>query len=313
MNLTFYLILIGIGVLAISIPIIISLIKKKKEEKKPKPVLSKPKMTEQDEGHPQFEIKKSDRQLYDKFIKEYGDSDLKFPDLQFRKGAPITCEFGISNGFKYINNKMEWGYVRLHTGVDRGGGASESFDWSDGPIENIVKSPFNFEESNFIDYGNKGYGTLVMLFNLKYGFEMRIAHMDPKKDFVSWTLKQLKNGNKIGRNWVLGSAGTYGASSGIHTHTEFKSLDEMCEPFEILLQEKFGTKVKKEFSSADVVRLYRKQHHFKNASEDDILDDWQEVKKHRGAIFVNKYLYRFVDFDGKIKTRYSSELLFNGL
>lgn len=311
---TFYLILIGIGILAISIPIIISLIKKKKEDKKPKPVVSKPEMTKQDEGHPQVEVKSKDTQLYKSFIEEYGDKDLKFPELQYRKGAPITCEFGIAAGFKYIRGRMVWGYVRLHTGVDRARGGSETFSWSDNPVDDIVKSPFNFDKSNYIHYGEKkGYGTLVQLFNFKYGFEMRIAHLDPRKDFIDWTFGEIKAGNKIGRNWVIGSAGTYGASSGAHTHTEFKSIDDKCEPFEILLEEKFGSKVKKEFTPTEIVRLYRKHEHFKEADEDTILDDWQELKKNRGAIFANKYLYRYVDWDGKTRTRYSSELLFNGL
>lgn len=306
-----YGIFIAIGILAIVVPIIISKIVKNRNLKKieKKQLVG---MVEEDEGHPQIVVKDEDRNLYNQFMAEYGDDDFKFNNLQFRKGAPITCPFGIAEGFKYINGKMTWGYVRLHTGVDRARGGSETFSWSERPIDDIVKSPFDFNRSNFIDYGDKSYGTLSQLFNDKYGFEMRIAHMAPN-DFVPWTLSRLKQGGSIGRNYVFGSAGTYGDSSGEHTHTEFLSLDEACEPFEILLEDMFGDKIHKEYSSADVLRLYRKHEKFKDASNRQILKDWEEVKKGRKAYFVNQYLYRFVDWRGQYRTRYSSQLLFNGL
>lgn len=306
-----YGILIGVGILAIIVPIIISKVlknKKMKEIKLPEPTGRIP----EDEAHPQIEIKDSDRNLYDQFMAEYGDDDFKFNNLQYRKGAPITCEFGIAAGFKYIQGKMTWGFVRLHTGVDRANGGSETFSWSDSPIRDIVKSPFDFNRSHFIDYGNKSYGTLSQLFNDKYGFEMRIAHMAPS-DFVQWTLNRIKSGGSVGRNYVLGSAGTYGASSGEHTHTEFLSLDEACEPFEILLEEKYGDKIHKEYSPTDVLKLYRKHEKFENASDREIFRDWEELKKGRKAFFVNQYLYRYIDWRGHARTRYSSQLLFNGL
>jgi hypothetical protein len=301
-----------IGALAIGVPLFISWIRKKRKPISIEKTLEATGPFAEDESHPQIVIKERDYRLYNQFIAEYGDEDLLFSNLQYRKGAPITCSFGVAEGFKYINGKMTWGFVRLHTGVDRAGGGSETFSWSDSPIRDIVKSPFDFNRSHFMYYGNKSYGTLSMLFNDKYGFEMRIAHMAPN-DFVQWTLKQIKTGKHIGRNYVLGSAGTFGDSSGEHTHTEFLSLDESCEPFEILLEEKFGDKVHKEYTAAEVIREYRKYHQFKDASDSTILRDWEEMKKHRRAYFVNKYLYRYIDWRGNPRTRYSSELLFNGL
>lgn len=312
-NMWLYIGIFIVGILAIGIPILISKINEKKKKKKrekeiPEPTGDIP----EDVSHPQVVIKERDRNLYDQFMAEYGDEDFKFANLQFRKGAAITCEFGIAEGFRMNNGRMEWGYVRLHTGVDRANGGSEIFSWSDSPIRDIVKSPFDFNRSHFIDYGDRSYGTLSQLFNDKYGFEMRIAHMAPS-DFVQWTLNRIKQGGSVGRNYVLGSAGTYGASSGEHTHTEFLSTDEACEPFEILLEEKYGDKVHKEFTPNEVLRLYRKYKHFKEASDREILRDWEELKKERKAYFVNKYMYRYVDWRGRNRTRYSSQLLFNGL
>lgn len=313
-NMWLYIGIFIVGILAIGIPILINKInerrKKKKQIKEGPTDLTG--IVPEDVGHPQIIVKDEDRKLYEQFMAEYGDEDFKFNNIQFRKGAAITGSFGISEGFKIEEGEMVWGYVRLHTGVDRAGGGSESFSWSDSPIRDIVKSPFDFNRSHFIYYGDKSYGTLSQLFNDKYGFEMRIAHMAPT-DFVKWTLDRIKSGGSVGRNYVLGSAGTYGASTGEHTHTEFLSLDEACEPFEILLEEKYGDKVHKEYTSSEVVKLYRKYEHFKEASEREILKDWEEVKKSRKAYFVNKYMYRYVDWRGKYRTRYSSELLFNGL
>lgn len=309
-----YIGFIILGIVVIAVPIIISLIRSKKDGKKKKIIkdIETSGPAPEDESHPQIVIKEEDRNLYDQFMAEYGDEGFKFANLQYRKGATTTGEFGISEGYRIENGKMEWGYVRLHTGVDRAGGGSESFSWSDSPVRDIVKSPFDFNRSHFIYYGDKSYGTLSQLFNDKYGFEMRIAHMAPS-DFIPWTLKQIKAGAHVGKNYVIGSAGTFGASSGEHTHTEFLSIDEACEPFEILLEEKYGDKVHKEYSPAEIIRAYRKYRHFKDARDKDILRDWEEVKKKRKAYFANKYLYRYVDWRGDVRTRYSSQLLFNGL
>lgn len=310
-NIVLYLILVGVGLLIPIIMFIISRISKKKEEKTTNGFTT-PSTPPQDEPHPNVVVTSKDYNLFKQFMAEYGDDDYAFNNLKYRLGAAITGSFGLTEGFRMTNSGMEWGYVRIHTGVDRANGGDESFDWSKSPIRDIVRCPFHFEKSRYTYYGNKSYGTLVQLFNFTFGFEMRIAHMHPT-DFVAWSLQQFQEGNKFGKNWVIGSAGNFGASSGAHTHTEFKSLDESCEVFEILLEEQFGDKVHKEYSSSEIIRLYKKYKQFQNASERDILKDWEEIKKSRKAYFVNKYLYRYTDWDGKNKTRYSSEYLFNGL
>lgn len=310
--------LLIIGLLAITIPLIISRIKKKKlqaqQSRRPVITVTAPNLNLEptDVSHPQILIKSEDHRLYEKFMSNYDSGSFEFNDTEYRKGAANTCDFGISNGYKIINGKMEWGYVRLHTGVDRSGG--KLYEFKDGStIKDPVISPFDFNRSSIVDYNDTGYGSLVQLFNDEYGFEMRIAHMDPNSSFIPWSLNRIKNGLSFGKGWVIGSAGTYGASSGDHTHTEFISTDNSCEVFDILLEEKYGDKALKEYTSSDIVRLYKKHRHFKNATISDILKDWIEVKDYRGASFVNKYKYRFQRYLGPRYTRYSSNLLFNGL
>lgn len=274
-----------------------------------------------DEPHVIVEAPSKDRLLFDKFIEEYDpDGSLEFNDIQFRKGAPITGVFGLDNGFKHINGKMEWGFVRLHSGVDRARGGSETFDW--GTVDDIVKVPFDANRTFIHEYGDRSYGTLVRLYNDTYGFEVRIAHMNPDQrnrkqneqgPLLEWSYKRLKKGQAFNRNWVLGSAGSWGYSSGAHTHTEIKSLDESAEVLDILLEEKFGAEAIRDYDSEEVIELYRKQSHYVSASSDKILADYAELRKEKKVILLNGYKCQYTDWDGTVKTRYSSQMLFNGM
>jgi hypothetical protein len=307
-----FIILSFIGILIIVIPII--LFKKKKKTKNYIPQkITTPLPGPIDESHPNIIIKNNDYQLYENFMDEYNPTkDFKFSELGFRKGARNTCPFGISEGFKYINGKMVWGYVRLHTGVDRAGGGTYK------DIPDIVQIPFDFDKSRIYEYKDKngkwtGYGTLISLINTKYQFEMRIAHMDPLNDIIPWSYDRLKKGLSFKRGWLLGSAGTCGDSSGAHTHTEFLSLDDSCEVFDILLEEQYRDKSLVEYTKNDILKEYRKYKYFKNSSDREILKDWEAVKAYRGAMFVNKYKYKYQISNGTKFTRYASNLLFGGL
>jgi len=274
-----------------------------------------------DEPHVIVKASPEDRKLFEEFISEYDSGNLEFNDTPFRKGAANTCDFGLSEGFKYIDGKMVWGYVRLHSGVDRAGGGTVETQY-DGTVKDVVQVPFNFNRSAFYEYGDKSYGTLIVLVNDKYGFEMRVAHMNPdqknrkgneKGPIIKWYYERAKKGKSFEKGWTLGSAGTWGASTGAHTHTEFKSLDESCEVFDILLQEKFGDESLKEYTPEEVVSLYRKQKNYNSASEEEIFKDYQELRKTKKVLFLNRFKCQYVDWDGKVRSRYSSYLLFNGL
>lgn len=252
-------------------------------------------------------VTQTDHAVLDEFLKEYdAKSDLTFATVNYRKGARSTCAFGLSEGYvlEKDGKTMDWGYVRVHAGVDRAGGGQL------GQIKDVVMAPFNFEASAFQDYKGVSFGTLVTLISRKYSFEFRIGHMHPQKNIVPMILQQLKAGAPISRDWLVGTAGTYGYSSGNHTHTEVKSTGTDCEVLEILLEEKFGNAILREYTSDDVVAFYKTQKAFMNKSPDVCLKDWAQQKKSFQIVFMNRYLFRRVYFDGKVHTWYNTWELF---
>ena len=114
-------------------------------------------------------------------------------------------------------------------------------------------------------------------------------------------------------NTIVGPMGNYGVGSGAHTHTEVKSIGESSPILEKLLERKFGIDIYKEYKSEEIIDFYRKMSQFKNSTYEIVFNDYEKQKDRRRCYFANKYLYRYVDFDGTKKTRYSSELLWNGL
>lgn len=245
-------------------------------------------------------IKKEDHKLLEEFKEE---NKIEEDSWHFRKGARYTAYFGISNGW---GPNMEPGYIRIHPGVDRAGGGEQS------GIKDIVMCPFNFDSSDFIDYKGRSYGSLVILASKRYQFDLRIAHMHPKEDIIPWALKQFKAGNPYKQDWLIGSAGTYGYSTGAHTHTELVSHDEATEIFEIILKEKYGDSANKEYSPEHIYKEYLKREKFKDWKESDVMDHWLGLKKKRGAFFINDYKMCFF-WNGKAYTRYSTDKLFPGL
>jgi len=259
--------------------------------------------------------------VLDKFLDTYDpEGNLEFNSLQFRKGARITVPFGLENGFKMIDGQMVWGYVRLHAGVDRAGGGTA--EYPQGDIPDVVQVPFHAHRSYIYEYGDTSYGTLVVLYNDTYKFEFRIAHMNPNQDtrkhnekgpLTSWSYNRLKQRRPFERNTSLGSAGSWGHSTGAHTHTEIKSYEPKCEVLEQLLHELYGSAGTEEYTKEDVIAAYRRQRNYTNASSDTILRDYAQLREDKKTILLNPYKCEYVDWDGSLKTRYSTELLFNGL
>jgi len=77
------------------------------------------------------------------------------------------------------------------------------------------------------------------------------------------------------------------------------------------VSQKFGDKALAEYTDPEIIKEYQKYECFKKSSKSEILSDWQSWKTLRKIIFINKYFYRFVSWNNKIYTRYSSYLLFN--
>lgn len=243
--------------------------------------------------------------------------NLKFGKINPRPNATLTCPFGLENGYKIVDGMMKWGYVRIHQGIDQVQADDKTYSWGD--IPDAVLAPIDGDRSALIDYGDTLYGTLSRIYADTFGFEFRIAHINPNVKtrkaneagpYNPWTLKQFKKGLPITRDWAMGSAGSYGNSSGAHTHIEVKSLGETCEMIDALLKEKFADS-EIAFTSQQVISAYKRQHHFKTATDAAILEDYSKLTSSKKVIFLNRYKCRYVDFDGTIKTRYNPILAFN--
>lgn len=245
-----------------------------------------------------------------KFLAEYDDGNFSFP-VQYRVGAPITCRFGLAEGYRMENGRAVWDSVRLHTGVDRA--AANRFG------QNVVYAPFDFDRSEFYDYGsNHVYGSLIRLYSDEYGFEMRIMHMDPATDINPAAIRLLQGGAPITRNTLLGSCGNYGFSYGAHTHTEIVSLKTTSVVLDELLSLQHGAKVDASYhdDTDNLVRVYREHTYWSDRGEGAILEHYYDsLDKRRVKGVVNDYKYQFEDWfaDYEIRTRYSSAKLFNGM
>lgn len=251
-------------------------------------------------------ITSDDKQLMKRFLAEHDD----FKEFHYRKGARYTCSFGLAEGF---GPNMVDGYIRIHQGVDRAGGGTQ------GKITDVVMSPMHFDSSGFIDFKGVSYGSLIFLTSKKYEFDMRIAHMDPSKDIIPWSLQQFKRHNPFQQNWLLGSAGTYGYSTGAHTHTELMSHDESCEVFELMLLEQHGDAVYRDYTDEQIVAFYRQQAKkfprtspYGDWSDGQILNDWTNLKRKKNVFFVNKFKCCFF-WQGKPFTRYATNEVLKGL
>lgn len=249
----------------------------------------------------------------DDFLKEYSPNNLNFDKIDYRRGARIVDSFGLVEGYTVQDDKsLVFDTIRLHTGVDRSG----IYGTHEKQIENIVICPFNFNRSNIVYYGpRESYGTLIQLFNDDYKFEMRIAHMNPVSDLRPDIKIALEKRLPIKMGTILGKAGNYGLSGGIHTHTEFISLGDCCEIFEKLLYEKFGSiDVVSEYTKMDILKIYQSKAKWTGKSAENIFAHYASLKKQRGADFINRFMYKYIEIGSLTpRTRYSSELLFNGL
>lgn len=249
----------------------------------------------------------------EKFLQKYSPNNLRFDKVDYRRGARITNPFGLVEGYtKQPDGSLLFDTVELHTGVDR----SAVYGNQGQSIRNIVICPFDFNRSNIVYYKPKeSYGTLIQLFNDEYGFEMRIAHMDPYNDIIPEVKKDLEAKKPITAGTVLGKAGNYGLSGGAHTHTEFLSIGKSCDLFEQLLCKIFDpAEVLAEYSKMDILKVYQTKPKWFGKSAEDIFAHYESLKKLRGAFFVNRFMYKYVEEGSKLtRTRYSSELLFNGL
>lgn len=270
---------------------------------------------------PTVNIKNSSQRVLEElkdFLDRYDSGDLKFSNMPFRKGAKISASFGLVLGYRKLNGITKWDTVRIHTGVDRT--ATSGYQ---GKVANVVYAPFDFDETSYENYGPENpYGSMVILKNTKYRFELRIAHMHPNKNIDPQALELLHNNAPIPQNTYLGTAGSYGFSYGPHTHTELVSIGESSPVLDELLRLKYGTEAIKPYSHDDILERYST---IKDAFGDVVcgwMTDEEKIShyevnedKRRIVGVLNDYKMEFKDwYQGYTKaTRYSTEKLFNGL
>jgi len=238
------------------------------------------------------------------FISKYGG--LQFSKLHYRPGAAFTSEFGLTERYKIINGNMHWGYPGIHNGVDRG--------YSGVPYKNInngIFSPFNFYKSGIEDFKGIGYGCRIWLYH-ELGFVLRIAHCYPNEIMI---MPQLERGAPVFEGTFIAPIGSYGNSTGPHTHTEIEAWGknswlEKCDGLEFILQEKFGDKSNKNITMEELEILYQKTNKTQLWSFDKILQDYKLLCNQASLSFLNSY--KMVKQTSKgASTFYSTKALFS--
>ena len=225
-----------------------------------------------------------------------------FPQVKYRPQVPYTLLFGLVGRFQYVDGKMVWGFPNFHTGVDR-----SSSDLRDGRIKNPVYAPFDFDSFDYINHKGKGKGSEVLLYH-KNGFCLSIAHMLPAKIRIL----KYKNNSSILRNTIIGSAGSYGFSTGVHTHTEITSGSlPACTFLDAILLEFYGANSREPYSFEEIASIYKACSQTKDWDENKILSNYNKILRERFILFANKYKLIIQTGINKITTYYSTKLLFN--
>jgi hypothetical protein len=242
----------------------------------------------------------------DAFRREYDpEGDYSFAAVKYRAGAPWSVSmdgtpvaFGLCEGFRQGAAGLEWGYVRYHLGIDRAAGD--------------VLVPFDADRVTLHDDGGIAYGTLLRLISEKWGFELRIAHMDPRLgDIDQVALETARNWQGIIRGVRIGRAGCYGVGAGAHTHTEVVSIEERSALLDEVLAAHFGQAPEAEYSRAEVVGEYRQHARFAAETDGTIWRDYERERREMGLLWCNRFrALRWDRYGGRMASWYSSALLF---
>ncbi len=236
------------------------------------------------------------------FLDIYGGTN--FDNVKFRPGAVFTSEFGLTERYKVINDKVVWGYPGIHKGIDRGGSRLEN-------RKNPIYCPFDFGSSGYKDWKGRYVGTDVYLYS-KYGFRLRVCHMWP--DEIK-TLDQLTSGYAVSAGTLLGPIGSCGFSTAAHSHVEVESWGfngewvETCEVLDEVLLEKFGSVANQDITHNEIMEIYGNCEHTKDWDSRKRLTDYKQILVVKNIAFVNQYKLQ-VRYRGKTTTLYSTRALF---
>lgn len=250
--------------------------------------------------------------LLDQFRAEHDPGkDYQFDGIVFRPGARFSLgpagqplSFGLSEGFRQLPRALEWGWVRIHTGEDRAGGR-------DG---DAVYNPFDATRSclHMDDQTYRVYGSLVRLLSDRWGFEVRVAHMDPGVDIDPVALPLLCENKPIPAGARLGVAGQLGLGAGRHTHTEIVSLGATAPLLDEILLLKYGEDAEKEYTREQIMAEYQRYAKTSGMGWNAVEQDYEALRKLRGITWCNrlKHVYRDPYSRGAPRTRYSTRYLF---
>lgn len=240
--------------------------------------------------------------------------DLSFDGVRFRAGAPFSVShdgtptvFGLSEGYRMVSGQLHWGFVRFHLGTDR----------APGPV--VV--PFSCERTRLEDDGGMVYGSLLRMICDSWGFEVRVAHMDPKADIHPEVLEAVLQHAPLPAGRDLGVAGHYGISSGAsadasrHTHTEIVSIGKTCPLLDELLELRWPTEGMREYEAGEILAAHQDRAMYRYVTPQVIWDAWAQERKAKGITWASRFRAVFAQdrHSGHEVTRYSSALLFNGM
>lgn len=240
---------------------------------------------------------------YQAFIDENGGEG--FPELSFRPGAPFTSSFGWTERYRVDNGKTDdnvsWGYPGIHRGADRGGDVE-------------ISSPFDFGSSGFVDYKGRGFGSSIMLYH-RLDFRVMIAHCFPEEVRAK---QRLQEGLAIEKGTIIAKPGSYGFSTGRHTHTEIEAWGfggewlETCQVLDWVLYGKHGEKSITPYTQEEIIQQAMECKMVRNErwNAKKIMDYFEVVQREKRIVFLNEYKYIYEDNAGRLSTRYSSRALF---
>ncbi len=250
--------------------------------------------------------------LLDQFRGQYdGGKDFEVDGIHYRPGAAWSrgpagypLYFGLLEGFRIVGAGLQWGWVRIHTGPDR-------CNASDG---DAVLVPIDHDETHLhLDAQTASvYGSLLRLISHGWGFEVRIAHMDPHHDIHPWVLPMVLDGQPLELGARIGQAGQLGIGAGRHTHTEIVSTGATSPLLDEILVLKYGEAATQEYTREEVLAEYSRYSQSRQMAPDTMMRDYDILKSERTIVAGNRFKHVWRDYysKGALRTRYSSRLLF---
>lgn len=222
----------------------------------------------------------------DRFKEEVGGLSTSL--IRFRSGAPFTSQFGLTRRHR----DGEWGWPGIHYGVDRG--------MAPGGDRQIL-SPFA-GQARFEDWRGAVYGSLIFVKHWAR-FCVAVAHVHPED--VSDNVRR----GDVEAGDLLGLVGTYGESTGLHTHTEIRADGDGNQVLDEFLQSKVGGDAFRDMPMEGVVLQYRACERTALLGWDEVEEDYRRLRRDAGILQLSRFrMVRRRPNGGALRTYYSSQL-----